>query len=44
MPRFSNLYELPASIRMSDANDLHLGGDREALRAHRKISEAPATT
>ena len=42
MPRFSNLYELPASIRMSDTNDLHLGGDREALRAHRKISEGPA--
>ena len=42
MPRFSNLYELPASIRMNDANELHLG-DREAPKAHRKISEQFAT-
>ena len=41
MPRFSNLYELPGSIRMNDANDVHLG-DREALRVHRKMSQALA--
>ena len=42
MPRFSNLYELPARIRMNDANDFQPAIEKRSAH-HRKISEAPAT-